>query len=179
MKILGLDPGLAEVGYAAIDCKDEGFDVLSYGVIKTHSKELLGKRLAKIFSEVRRMVDELRPDAVAIEQIFFAANLKTAVQVAQARGVIILATTEHGLPLYEYSPLQIKRAISGYGRATKDQMQRMVAAILGLRNVRIPDDAADALASALCHAFSLKSRKWNLPARRRSSTRRLSRRDLP
>src|SRR4030042_1146317 len=109
MKILGLDPGLANVGYAAIEYEDGQCQALRYGVVRTSASEALGKRLAKIYAETRQLVEEVQPDAVAIEQIFFAANLKTAIQVAQARGVIILATTEHGFPLYEYSPLQIKR----------------------------------------------------------------------
>jgi crossover junction endodeoxyribonuclease RuvC len=171
MKILGIDPGLAAVGYAVIDYEEGDYKTLSYGVIRTDNKDLLGKRLAKIYSEIKRLVAQFEPNAVAIEQIFFAANLKTAVQVAQARGVIILSATERGLPLHEYSPLQVKRAITGYGRATKEQVQRMVTSILRLSGARIPDDAADALASALCHAFSLKSLKSALPISRRRSRR--------
>ena len=172
MRILGLDPGLAKVGYGVIDYDNNNFTQLCCGVIKTNSGDNLGKRLAKIHFEVGNIANDFEPEAVALEQIFFAANLKTAVQVAQARGVIILATTHGGLPLYEYSPLQIKLSLTGYGRAEKQQVQNMVRKILRLKDIKIAVDAADALAAALCHAYSLKSRKYGLPIQAKRYTRR-------
>lgn len=172
MRILGIDPGLANVGYGIIDYSENDCKLLAYGVIKTASKESLGRRLAKIYAETRKLVEQFQPEAVALEQIFFAANLKTAVQVAQARGVIILATNEIGLSLHEYAPLQIKLAITGYGRSEKERMQKMVKDILHLTGARIPDDAADALAAALCHAHSLKYKSLGIPLRRKRYRRR-------
>jgi crossover junction endodeoxyribonuclease RuvC len=172
MRILGLDPGLAKVGYGVIEYNNNNFIQLSCGVIKTNASDDLGKRLAKIHFEVGEIVNGFVPQAVAIEQIFFAANLKTAVQVAQARGVIILATTHSGLPLYEYSPLQIKLSLTGYGRAEKQQVQNMVKKVLSIKDSKIAVDAADALAAALCHAYSLKSRKYGLPIQAKRYTRR-------
>jgi crossover junction endodeoxyribonuclease RuvC len=172
MKILGIDPGLAKVGYGIIDYSEKECKSLDYGVIKTASNESLGRRLEKIFAAIKKLVEQFQPEAVALEQIFFAANLKTAVQVAQARGVIILATNQIGLSLHEYTPLQIKLAITGYGRAEKERMQKMVRGILHLADARIPDDAADALAAAICHAHSLKYKSLGVPLKRKRQRRR-------
>ena len=156
MIILGIDPGLAKTGCGVIKLEKGKVKPLTYGVISTKPKEPLSQRLKIIYEDIREICREYQPDVASIESIFFAANVKTAVAVAQARGVAILATEEGGLDLVEYSPLQIKQAIVGYGRATKKQVQEMVRVLLSLDQLPKPDHAADALAVALCHAFRLR-----------------------
>jgi len=153
MIILGVDPGLAKTGCAVIKVIGDRLAPLTYGVISTKKEETLARRLKAIYDGIGNLCREYSPDVVAIEEIFFAANVKTAVAVAQARGVAILATEECGLALAQYSPLRIKQTIVGYGRATKEQVQKMVKEILSLDKIPRPDHAADALAVALCHAF--------------------------
>jgi len=158
MIILGIDPGLAKTGCGVI-CMEKGKPrILGYGVISTNPPQPLAGRLKTIYEEIRDLCREYHPDVAAIESIFFAANVKTAVAVAQARGVAILATEESGLILAEYSPLQVKQAIVGYGRATKKQVQEMVRAIMGLQEIPKPDHAADAIAIALTHAFKMNKK---------------------
>ncbi len=147
MIILGIDPGLATVGYGVINdgkCAD-------YGIISTPKEENTGSRLMLIASGIESLIHKYKPDAVAVEELFFNTNLKTAVAVAQARGVILYTALKCGCPLYEYTPLQIKQGLTGYGRADKKQIQQMVAMLLKLNAIPRPDDAADALAVALCH----------------------------
>jgi crossover junction endodeoxyribonuclease RuvC len=153
MIILGIDPGLANTGCGVIRAEKGRVRILSCGVITTKPGTPLSKRLMMIFRDIRDLCREYNPDVAAVESIFFAANVKTAVAVAQARGVAILATEERGLELEEYSPLQIKQAIVGYGRATKKQVQEMVKVLLKLKEIPKPDHAADALAVALTYAF--------------------------
>ena len=159
LTILGIDPGVAEVGYGLIRAEQGSSRALIYGVITTTPKETLPARLKKIYDEICALVEEHKPDMVAVEQLFFAANVKTAIGVAQGRGVAILAAGRTGAEVFEYTPLQIKQAVAGYGRASKGQVQQMVRAILNLREIPRPDHAADALAVAICHAHSLKSRR--------------------
>jgi len=153
MIILGIDPGLAKTGCGVIREERGEVRILTYGVISTTPKQVLPRRLKSIYDGIRELCREYRPGAAAIESIFFAANVKTAVAVAQARGVAILATEECGLTVAEYSPLQVKQAVVGYGRATKRQVQEMVKVLLSLEEIPRPDHAADALALALCHGF--------------------------
>ncbi len=158
MIILGIDPGLAKTGCGVIRKEKGGVRILAYGVISTKSDSPLSSRLKKIYDGIREICTEYHPDVAVVEEIFFAANVKTAVAVAQARGVAILATQESELKLVEYSPLQIKQSIVGYGRATKKQVQQMVKALLSLEEIPRPNHAADALAAALCYAFKVKSK---------------------
>jgi len=156
MIILGIDPGLAKTGCGVIRTTGKGEIILTYGVITTKPGQSLATRLKMIYEGIRELCREYRPDVAAIESIFFAANVKTAVAVAQARGVAILATEECGLQLAEYSPLQIKQSVVGYGRATKKQVQEMVRILLKLEEPPKPDHAADALAVALTHACKIE-----------------------
>ena len=152
MRILGIDPGYALVGIGAIEYIGNKYSVIKYGKIETFSKEEMSKRLETIFREMNVWIAETKPDVVAIEQLFFNTNTTTAIAVAQARGVIILACQLQGVPVYEYTPLQVKQAVVGYGKAEKIQVQKMVKTILNLEKVPKPDDTADALALAICHS---------------------------
>lgn len=153
MRILGVDPGTAVTGYGVIDEGPRGGVVaVAYGVIQTAAGESVASRLADIYRRMAGLIAEYQPDWLAIEELFFNKNVRTALSVGQARGVTLLAAAQAGLPVAEYTPLQVKQAISNYGRASKQQMQRMVQIILGLAEIPQPDDAADALAVALCHA---------------------------
>lgn len=158
MRILGIDPGLAAVGWGLIVYPEGGPGDVRWGTITTTPDEPLPLRLQKIHHGVRDLVAHLCPDAVAIEEIFFATNVKTAISVAQARGVVILAMADSGVEAAEYTPLQIKKSVSGNGRASKSQVQKMVATLLALRELPRPNHAADALAAALCHGHTLKTR---------------------
>jgi crossover junction endodeoxyribonuclease RuvC len=152
MRVLGVDPGLATAGYAVIECKPGNltyFTILEAGVITTPAGEALPTRLHTLHRELRTLIDELEPDVLAIETLIFSQNRTTAIDVAQARGVILLAA--HELPVKVYTPLQVKHRITGYGRANKLQMQRMMQQRLRLKELPKPDDAADALAIAWCY----------------------------
>jgi len=162
MKILGLDPGYATVGYGAVEHKNNSFTLIDFGVISTGADELFEKRLLKISNELIKIIDSIKPDAVAIEQLYFTSNQKTVINVAQARGVITLCVTREDIPIYEYTPLQVKQSVVGYGRAEKSQVMEMTRIILSLKEIPKPDDAADALAVAICHAHSAGSRLGNL-----------------
>lgn len=151
MKILGIDPGYAILGYGIIDMKGNKFSVIDYGAITTDSKMSMPDRLKCIYSELMEIIAEYKPDTASIEELFFNNNAKTALLVGQARGVAILACVNSGLPIGEYTPLQIKQALVGYGRAEKKQIQIMVKTILNLEEIPKPDDTADALAAAICH----------------------------
>lgn len=156
MRILGIDPGLAAVGWGIIVHPQGGPGDVEWGTIITKADVPLPQRLKQIHDSLAEIIARLRPDAISIEELFFATNVKTAITVAQARGVIVLATAESGIEAAEYTPLQIKKAVSGNGRASKAQVQKMVAMLLALREIPRPDHAADALAAALCHAHSVK-----------------------
>lgn len=156
MIILGIDPGFAIVGYSVIECKGSSCKPLEYGAINTDSKMLFPNRMKIIYDELSDIIDEYKPEDLAIEELFFNKNVKTVIKVAQARGVEILAAINKGLDVYEYTPLQIKQATVGYGRAEKHQVQEMVKVLLNLKEIPKPDDVADALAVAICHGSSLK-----------------------
>lgn len=154
MIILGIDPGYAIVGIGVIEYKGNKFRTLEYNAITTSAHTLTSQRLKMIYDEINMFLDKYKPDAVAIEELFFNNNAKTAIAVAQARGVLVVSCANKGVPIYEYTPLQIKQAVTGYGRADKNQIQQMVKMLLNLNAIPKPDDAADALAVAICHAHS-------------------------
>ncbi len=161
MLILGIDPGLATVGYSIVDKQGNKFEVLDYGTITTTPDMETVDRLNKIYQEVKELVESYQPDAMAVEELFFNKNVKTAIAVGQARGVILLAGAKANLRVGEYTPLQIKQAVVGYGRAQKKQVQQMVQALLNLAELPRPDDAADALAVAICHGhFAAVKDRW-------------------
>ena len=149
MRVLGIDPGYNIVGFGVVE--SNGNKVIDYGVITTPKNMPMSERLKVIFDATNELIDNFKPDEVAFEELFFNNNQKTAVPVAQARGVLLLACKLKMDNLYEYTPLQIKQALTGVGRAEKKQVQYMVKSILGLDSIPRPDDAADALAVALCH----------------------------
>ena len=153
---MGIDPGIAIVGYGFLELKGNSYKVLDYGAITTEAKVPLPERIDTIYEEMNELIERYKPDDIAFEELFFNKNVKTAITVAQARGVEVLAAKESGAGLYEYTPLQVKQAIVGYGRATKNQVQEMVRIILNLEKVPKPDDVADALAVAITHGSSIK-----------------------
>jgi crossover junction endodeoxyribonuclease RuvC len=150
MKTLGIDPGTALLGYGVVESGDEP-RMIDFGAIVTHPDSAMPDRLNELFERVAGLLNAFRPDVVAVEQLFFARNVTTAIAVGQARGVVLLAAARASVPVVEYSPSEVKHAVVGYGKADKTQMQEMVRIILGLDHVPQPDDAADALAVALCH----------------------------
>jgi len=152
--ILGIDPGLADTGYGIITNRSGKLICLDYGSIKTKATLDLIDRLAIINAELNKIIKKYRPDCLAVEQIFFCKNVKTALLVGQARGVILFTAKQNKLPAVEFTPLQIKQAVSGYGQAGKEQVQKMVKLLLNLKELPTPDDAADALAIAICAANS-------------------------
>ncbi len=154
MIIVGLDPGIAILGYGVIEYKGNSFKVIDYGAIETKAHETFPVRLKILYDELSELLDKFRPEAVAIEELFFNKNAKTAIKVGQARGVQVLAAVNKGIELFEYTPLQVKQGVVGYGRAGKKQVQEMVKLLLNLNTVPKPDDVADALAVAICHAHS-------------------------
>ena len=151
MRILGIDPGYALVGFGVLDYSNS-YDVVDYGVISTPKEESLPTRLMTIATCLKQIIEKYKPDVVAVEELFYFKNQKTVIPVAEARGVIILTCMQMGLHIFEYTPLQIKQALTGNGRAEKTQIQFMTKTILGLDKVPKPDDAADALAVAICHS---------------------------
>ena len=153
MVILGIDPGYAIIGYGILNKKKKDM-LLDYGAIVTPKEDSMPVRLENIDKSLKFLFDKYKPDVVAIEELFYFKNQKTVIQVAQARGVILLACQKYCGNIYEYTPLQIKQALTGQGRAEKAQVQFMVKAILGLNSIPKPDDAADALAVAICHSQS-------------------------
>jgi crossover junction endodeoxyribonuclease RuvC len=152
MRILGIDPGYAIVGYGILDFSSARYSFLDSGAIFTDQKEGLIDRLEKIFDRVSDLIEFYKPEVAAVESLYFQNNQKTAINVAEARGVILLALKKKGIPIHEYTPLQVKSSVTGYGRAEKHQVIMMTKTILNLREIPKPDDAADALAVALCHA---------------------------
>ncbi len=160
MIVLGIDPGYAIVGYGVLDTN--GMKPKAYGVIRTEAGIPIEERLAEIFDNMTELLRTFKPDHVAIEKLYFNTNEKTAINVSQARGVIILACVKCGVKVYEYTPLQVKMSVVGYGRAEKSQIMDMTKRLLGLKKIPKPDDAADALAIALCHANSTGNLLMNL-----------------
>ncbi len=151
MLVLGIDPGTASTGFGLV-CEKEGTLVaVEYGVITTPSDAPLSQRLLDLHNELCQLILRHQPNSAAVEQIFFARNAKTALAVGQARGVVLLTLAERAVPVFEYTPLEVKQALTGYGAADKAQIQHMTRALLGLETLPRPDDAADALALAICH----------------------------
>jgi crossover junction endodeoxyribonuclease RuvC len=151
LKILGIDPGYAIVGYGVVSYDGYQFKAVGYGAITTPSDMEFHRRLSTIYDDMLTIIDTYQPDCVGIEKLYFTNNHKTGIDVAQARGVTVLAISQRGVPFYEYTPLQIKQAITGYGQAEKRQVMEMTRNILKLKSVPKPDDTADALAVAICH----------------------------
>jgi crossover junction endodeoxyribonuclease RuvC len=156
MIILGVDPGIATVGFGVVELVGNKYRVLDYGAILTPSDQLFPHRLRAVYNQLNDIIKRYRPDDLAIEELFFNKNVKTAIKVGHARGVEILAAVNHDIEVYEYTPLQVKQAVVGYGRAEKRQVQEMVKILLNLDKIPKPDDVADALAVAICHGSSLK-----------------------
>ncbi len=154
MRILGIDPGYAIMGYGVLDLKGNHFSVVDYGSILTNAGEPMEERLKYLYTSLTDIIQKYKPDEAAIEELFFNNNAKTAILVGEARGVAILACANENIKIAEYTPLQIKQGLVGYGRADKKQVQNMVKAILNLEKVPKPDDTADALAAAICHGHA-------------------------
>ncbi|MBR5859534.1 MAG: crossover junction endodeoxyribonuclease RuvC [Clostridia bacterium] len=157
MLILGIDPGLATIGFGLVMKNGEKYRALEYGAITTAPKQMIEKRLAEIYDSMIEILTKYKPDCMAIEEIFFNNNITTAIDVSMARGVILLAAQKCGVDIYEYTPLEVKSSVVGYGRAEKQQVQYMVRLLLGLNETPKPDDTADALALALCHGMRMNS----------------------
>ena len=156
MIILGIDPGTARIGVGLIEYKNKKAAIKCYDCFTTSTKDSTATRLDDLHRQLTKFIKKHKPDIAAVEELFFFKNQTTAIKVSQARGVILLAAAQQGLKIYEYTPLQIKQALTGYGRAEKNQIQQMVKMILNLKEIPRPDDAADALAIAICCAHSLR-----------------------
>ena len=163
MIIVGFDPGIATLGYGVIKT-EKGLkpQMIDYGIVSTPKEENLAVRLAMLEKGIKQIIEKFKPDEIAVEELFFAKNVKTAISVAHARGIILLTAIKECGKLFEYTPLQIKQALTGYGRADKNQIQQMVKTMLGLKGIPRPDDAADALAVAICHAHTVSFNKRTL-----------------
>lgn len=155
MRILGIDPGTGRLGFGVIDFEDNKMSLVDAGVITTPAKQEDSRRLKTIHEDLENIVKTHKPTVMAVEKLYFSQNVTTAMSVAQARGIVLLLGETHGLKLYEHTPQQIKQAISGYGKATKEQVQEMVRMMLKLKEVPKPDDAADALACAITCSMSM------------------------
>jgi crossover junction endodeoxyribonuclease RuvC len=156
MRILGIDPGTGILGFGIIEAHKGKFQLVDGGVIRTPVKEDDAVRLLTIYEELTDIIAQNKPDVMSVEKLFFARNVTTAMTVSQARGVVLLCGKQADMEIYEYTPMQIKQAVTGYGKADKKQMQEMVRVILGLDEIPKPDDAADAIAAALTHAQSMR-----------------------
>jgi crossover junction endodeoxyribonuclease RuvC len=157
--ILGIDPGTATTGYGLIDVHGHKYDLLDYGCIRTPAHTPMPDRLCQIYNAICELLVQSKPDQMAIEQLFFNSNTTTAISVGQARGVLLLAAAQQQIPIAEYTPLQVKQAIVGYGQAEKNQVKYMVGRFLHMKQPPRSDDAADALAIAICHSHYYNSRK--------------------
>ncbi len=152
MRILGIDPGYAIIGWGVLDFEKNRFSVVDYGAITTKAGVPFDRRLEQIYDESMELMDRLQPEVLSMEKLFFTNNKTTGIDVAQARGVLMLASRKHGLEINEYTPMQVKQAVVGYGKAEKRQVMEMTKSLLRLKSVPKPDDTADALALAICHA---------------------------
>ena len=157
MQILGIDPGYGITGFGIVDAQRSSYRLLQYGAITTPAGTDFPLRLEMIYNDMTRLLQVSTPEAVAIEELFFGQNVTTGIGVAQSRGVILLAVQQAGIPIFQYKPMQVKQAVVGYGNATKHQVQDMTRRLLHLNSIPKPDDAADAIAIALCHARSSTS----------------------
>jgi crossover junction endodeoxyribonuclease RuvC len=162
--VLGVDPGTAATGYGVVAGSGSSLRAVSYGLLETAREDALPLRLMAIHDGMRRLIDLHRPQLVAVERLFFNRNVQTAFAVGQARGVVLLAAAECGLPVFEYGPHEVKMAVTGYGRAAKNDVQRMVQMVLGMTELPRPDDAADALAVAICLAHAYRPSAEVTPA---------------
>ena len=156
MRILGIDPGFAITGYSIIDYIGNKFNLIDSGAVTTKAGEPFPERLSKLYTDINLIIDQYKPEAISVEELFFNNNVKTAINVAQARGIILVAGCQKNIPTYEYTPLQIKQAVVGYGRADKIQVQKMVKTILNVEILPKLDDITDSMAIAICHAHSAK-----------------------
>ncbi|MCL2486322.1 MAG: crossover junction endodeoxyribonuclease RuvC [Oscillospiraceae bacterium] len=152
MLILGIDPGYAIVGFGVVRYVAPRFAPVEYGAILTDASQSFGERLDTIYRRIGEIIERRSPDALAIEKLYYTSNAKTVIGVAEARGVILLAAHQHGIPIHEYTPLQVKKAVTGHGQALKSQVEEMTRRMLCLPEIPKPDDTADALAVAICHA---------------------------
>lgn len=157
MRILGIDPGVATIGFGLIEAERGSMRLLRYGVIKTPAGLRLSNRLYQISQDMSELLTQFKPDEVGIEELFFSKNITTGIAVAHGRGVILLEVERAGVPAYEYTPMQVKQAVAGYGGADKRQVMLMTQRLLKMREIPRPDDAADALAIAICHSRSATS----------------------
>jgi len=160
MIIMGIDPGFAITGYGIVKYEGNKFTVLDYGAIMTKASMELPKRLLALNDALTALIDKYKPSAISVEELFFNKNIKTAISAAHGRGIALLAAARSGAQVYEYTPLQVKQAVVGYGRADKAQVQQMVKVILNLDKIPKPDDVADALGIAICHAHSCRMGLW-------------------
>ena len=156
MRILGVDPGYGITGYSIIDYVGNKFKLIHSGAITTPAKQSFPLRLSQIYTDMQNLINEFKPDAISVEELFFNNNVKTAINVAQARGIILTVGCKKNVPTFEYTPLQIKQAVAGYGRADKVQVQKMVKTILNVEKLPKLDDTTDSMAAAICHAHSAK-----------------------
>lgn len=152
MKILGIDPGTIVMGYGVIESEGDEVNLVDFGAIKASERSPIGERLNRLYHELLKVIQRYKPDAVAVETPFVAKNVRTALAIGRAQAIAILAATEKKVPFYEYSPAQVKQRVANYGASSKEQVQEMVRLQLGLAEVPEPNDAADALAVAICHA---------------------------
>lgn len=160
MIIMGIDPGYAIVGFGIVEYKNNKFNLLTYGAVTTEAKTDFSDRLLRIYDGINSLIQKYRPDAIAIERLYFTSNQKTAIDVAQARGVILLAARQNLINVSEFTPLQVKQAVVGYGKAEKKQVMEMTKVMLGLKEYPKPDDAADALALAICRAHTGDTKRF-------------------
>ena len=156
IRILGVDPGYAIVGFGILDYDGLRFTPVEYGAVLTEAHTPFPERLKAIHTDIEFIFGKYSPDCMAVEKLFFTTNQKTAIDVAQARGVTVLSAADRGIPVFEYTPLQVKSAVVGYGKAEKQQVMEMTRQLLGLAQIPKPDDAADALAVAICHGHSTR-----------------------
>lgn len=160
MLVLGIDPGYAIIGWGAVNYSSGRLVPVSYGAITTNADTPFADRLKEIGNDIGVILDKLKPQAISIEKLYFAANTTTAIDVAQARGVIVYEAAKRNIDIFEYTPLQVKQAVVGYGRAEKNQVMELTRQLLKLKSVPKPDDTADALAIAICHAHSFNSQSY-------------------
>jgi crossover junction endodeoxyribonuclease RuvC len=156
LRVLGIDPGTAITGYGIVEGEEDSLTLVTYGAITTPANQPLPQRLQQIYRQLQALIAEWHPHSAAVEELFFSKNARTALVVGHARGVALLAVADAGLPIQEYKPAEVKQAVAGYGGAPKDQVQGMVQLLLGLEEIPRPDDAADALAVAICHFHSAR-----------------------
>ena len=165
MRVLGIDPGYAIVGWGVVEYVGNRFTPIDFGAVTTQAGQPFEQRLERVYQGVLQVMQTYKPEALAIEQLFYQHNQTTVIGVAEARGVILLAAAQAGVPIYEYTPMQVKQAVTGYGKAVKKQVQEMTRVFLHLQSVPKPDDTADALAMAIAHCHCSRSQLQNRPLR--------------